>query len=65
MLLTLYIFSGSLRLSNFEDEIPLRGEEYNNATFQTPSQELRTILLNFYYIDFTVYYIDFTDLSVK
>ena len=30
----------------------------NNATFQTPNQELKMTLLNFYYIDFT-------DLSVK
>ena len=53
-----YILNGSLQLSNFEDEIPLRGEECNNATFQTPSQELRMILWN-------IYYIDFTELSVK
>ena len=54
----LYIFNSSRQHSNFEDEIPLRGEECNNATFQTPNQELRMILLN-------VYYIDFTELSVK
>ena len=32
---------------NFEDEILLRRGECNSPTFQTPSQELRTILLNF------------------
>jgi len=58
MLLTLHIFNDSLQLSNFEDEILLRGEECNNATFQTPNQALRMILLKFYYIDFT-------ELSVK
>ena len=58
MLLALHIFNGSLQFSNFEDEIPLRGEECNNAIFQTPNQELRMILLYFYYIDFT-------ELSVK
>jgi len=52
MLLSLYIFNGLLQLSNFEDEIPLRGEECNNAIFQTPNQELWVKLLNFYYIDY-------------
>ena len=51
MLLSLSIFNGSLQLSNFEDEILLRGEECNNATFQTSNQALRMILLNFSYID--------------
>ena len=58
MLLILHIYNDSPQISNFEDEILLRGEECNNAIFQTPNQELRMILLNNYYIDFT-------ELSVK
>jgi len=53
MLLILHIYNDSPQISNFEDEILLRGEECNNAIFQTPNQELRMILLNNYYIDFT------------
>ena len=33
--------------SNFEDEILFKGGECNSLTFQTSSEELRMILLNF------------------
>jgi len=42
-----YLVSILLELLNFEDEILYKGGECNSPTFQTPSQKLRTILLNF------------------